>query len=303
MARTDNDTWDLASSVGVTATMVATVRALASRAPNPLINDPFAEPLAKTVGIDFFTRVLDGDVSLGDLTDDPNFNLARAVDLIAVRTRFFDDFFTDATGSGIRQAVILASGLDSRPYRLPWAADSVVYEVDMPDVMQFKSATLSKLGARPTAKHRVVAVDLRDDWSTALRDNGFDDSEPTAWSAEGLLAYLPPKAQDRLLDEITALSASGSRLATEYHPDGPAALAERSKAMTRQWDEHGLQLNLSELMYHGERQPVTDYLTAHRWRVSTQSRAELFARHGRAMPEDDVSAPLRHTIAVTATRQ
>ncbi len=35
MTRTDNDTWDLASSVGATATMIATARALASRAGKP----------------------------------------------------------------------------------------------------------------------------------------------------------------------------------------------------------------------------------------------------------------------------
>jgi methyltransferase (TIGR00027 family) len=303
MARTDNDSWDLASSVGATATMVATVRALATKAPNPLINDPFADPLARAVGIDFFTRVLDGDVSLADLAEDPRFNLERTVDLIAVRTRFFDDFFTAASEAGVRQAVILASGLDSRPYRLSWPPSSVVFEVDLPDVMEFKSTTLSELGARPTADRRVVAVDLRDDWPAALRDNGFDATQPTAWSAEGLLVYLPPEAQDRLFDNITALSATGSRLATEYHPDGPAALAERSKTMSQQFGERGLDLNLSELIYHGDRNPVTEYLAAHGWQVSTQTRADLFALHGRVMPEDDASVPLQRTIAVTAIKQ
>ena len=56
MTRSDNDSWDLASSVGATATMVATVRALASKAHDPLIDDPYAEPLARAVGIDLFTR-------------------------------------------------------------------------------------------------------------------------------------------------------------------------------------------------------------------------------------------------------
>jgi methyltransferase (TIGR00027 family) len=303
MARTDNDSWDLASSVGATATMVATVRGLATKAPDPLINDPFAEPLARAVGIDFFTQVLDGDVSLADLAEDPRFNLGRTVDLIAVRTRFFDDFFTAAGEAGIRQAVILASGLDSRPYRLPWPPGSVVYEVDLPDVMEFKSTTLSQLGARPTAEHRVVAVDLRDDWPAALRDNGFDDTQPTAWSAEGLLVYLPPEAQDRLFDNITELSAPGSRLATEYHPGGPAALTERTQVMTQQFSQRGLDLDLANLVYHGERRLVTDYLVAQDWRVSTQTRADLFASHGRVMPDDDASAPLQHTIAITAIKQ
>lgn len=302
MPRTDDDSWDLASSVGATATMVATVRALASKASDPLINDPFAEPLVRAVGIDVFTRVLDGDASLADFSDDPRFNVERAVDLIAVRTRFFDDFFTAAADAGVRQAVILASGLDARPYRLPWPPGTVVYEVDLPDVMEFKATTLKELGARPTAQHRTVSVDLRDDWPAALRDSGFDETISTAWSAEGLLVYLPPAAQDRLFDEISALSANGSRLATEYHPDGAAALAERSKTMARQLDEQGLNLDLADLVYQGDRNPVTAYLAAHGWQVSTQTRADLFAAYRRVMPDDDTSAPLRNTIAVTASR-
>jgi O-methyltransferase involved in polyketide biosynthesis len=56
MARTDNDTWDLASSVGATATMVAGGARDGNDCRKPLINDPFAEPLVRAVGVDFFTR-------------------------------------------------------------------------------------------------------------------------------------------------------------------------------------------------------------------------------------------------------
>jgi methyltransferase (TIGR00027 family) len=302
VARTDNDTWDLASSVGATATMVAAARAMASRAPQPLIDDPFAEPLVRAVGIDFFTKVLDGEISLAQ-ADDPHFDPSQVIDLLAVRTKFFDDFFLDSAAAGIRQAVILASGLDSRAYRLPWPSRTVVFEIDQQAVIDFKTGTLSKLGAEPIAQHRPVAVDLRDDWPSALRANGFDATQPTAWSAEGLLAYLPPDAQDRLFDEITAMSAKDSRLATEYHPQGSAFLAERNKLMARQWSDHGLDLDLSTLMYHGERNPATDYLAGRGWRLTTQTRAELFAAYGRQMPDDLASEPLRNTISITATRR
>ena len=301
MARTDNDTWDLASSVGATATMVAAARAMASRAPDPLIDDPFAEPLVRAVGLEFFVKLVDGEVSMME-SDDPNFNPLRVIDVMAVRTKFFDDFFLTSTTAGIRQAVILASGLDSRAYRLPWPPGTVVYEIDQQAVIGFKTGTLSALGANPAAEHRPVAVDLRDDWPAALRANGFDASQPTAWSAEGLLAYLPPDAQDRLFDHITALSANGSRLATEFHPDGPAAMAERQKVMAGRWKERGLDLDLSTLMYHGERTPATDYLAARGWRLSTQTRTEVFAAYGREMADDDATAALRNSIAITAIR-
>jgi methyltransferase (TIGR00027 family) len=328
MARTENDTWDLASSVGATATMVAAARAMASQAPDPLIDDPFAEPLVRAVGLEFFVKLLNGDISWTD-SDNPNFNPLRVIDVMAVRTRFFDDFFLTATGggnsadatgggnsadatgggnsadattAGIRQAVILASGLDSRAYRLAWPPGTVVYEIDQQAVIDFKTGTLSALGAQPAAEHRPVAVDLRDDWPAALQANGFDAWQPTAWSAEGLLPYLPPDAQDRLFDHITALSANGSRLATEFHPDGPAAHAERQKVMAGQWKERGLDLDLSTLMYHGERTPATDYLAGHGWRLSTQTRAEVFAAYGREMADDEATEALRNSIAITAIR-
>ncbi len=56
MARTEGDTWDLANSVGATATMVAAARAAAARRPQPVIMDEFAEPLVRAVGLDVFTR-------------------------------------------------------------------------------------------------------------------------------------------------------------------------------------------------------------------------------------------------------
>src|SRR6201988_2778976 len=97
MPRTDNDTWDLASSVGGTAKMVAAARAMASRAPDPLIDDPFADPLVRAVGIEFFVNMLDGKIPLEDI---PNANPNGMIDVMAVRTKFFDDFFLTATGGG-----------------------------------------------------------------------------------------------------------------------------------------------------------------------------------------------------------
>jgi methyltransferase (TIGR00027 family) len=300
MSRTDTDSWDLASSVGATATMVAAARALASREPDPLIDDPFAADLVRAVGLDFFTRLVDGEIPLSNLEGDgPRF----MANWIAVRTRFFDDFFVNAGAAGIRQAVILAAGLDSRAYRLPWAAGTTVFEVDQPKVIEFKTTTMSVIGATPKADRRTVSVDLREDWPAALRRSGFDDSQPTAWSAEGLLAYLPPEAQDRLFDNITALSVPGSQLATEYHLDGGAAMSERAKTMRDHWREHGFDVDLSELFYPGERSHVVDYLSGHGWTVSARNRPELFADYGCDYPNLDALAPMRNSLAVIATRK
>jgi methyltransferase (TIGR00027 family) len=299
MTRSDADSWDLASSVGATATMVAAARALASLEPEPLINDPFAADLVRAVGVEFFTRLVDGEIPLAALEGGPRV----MTDVMAVRTRFFDDFFIGAGSAGIRQAVILASGLDSRPFRLTWPQGSTVYEIDQPKVIEFKTTTMESIGATPTAERRAVAVDLRDDWPAALRRNGFDENQPTAWSAEGLLAYLPPDAQDRLFDNITALSAPGSQLATEFHPDGGAAMSERAKTMGSPWREHGFDVDLTQLFYAGERNPVDTYLTGHGWQVSTRTRPEVFAGYGRDFPATEELAPLSNSLAVIATRK
>ncbi|MDT5147650.1 MAG: hypothetical protein QOC58_2295 [Mycobacterium sp.] len=224
--------------------MVAASRALASQGPNPLLDDPLADPLVRAAGLDTFVRIIDGELSFDD---DPLLNRKTRMEQITVRTRFFDDFFSTATGDGVRQAVILASGLDTRAYRLPWPAGTVVYEVDQPQVIDFKTTTLAELGAAPTAERRTIGIDLRNDWPAALRESGFDVTRPTAWSAEGLLPYLPPEAQDLLFDNVTALSAPGSRLATEHVPDPHAFSDERLQRITERWQRLVFDLDAADL--------------------------------------------------------
>ncbi|ALI25324.1 O-Methyltransferase [Mycolicibacterium fortuitum] len=282
MIRTEGDTWDLATSVGATATGVAASRALATKQPDPLINDPYADALVRAVGLEHSIRVADGEVCVeGDLMLDRQ----RMCEQIAVRTRFFDDFFLAAAAAGIRQAVILASGLDTRAYRLAWPAGTVVFEVDQPAVLEFKTHTLAGLGAEPAAELHSVPIDLRDDWPKALRDNGFDPALPTAWIAEGLLIYLPPDAQDRLFDNITALSAPGSRLATE-HMDA-ASLTEKWSELMSQWSKKiGSDVDLMDLFYSGERTAARDDLTGHGWDVSVQPTRAAYEAHGFPYPEE-----------------
>ncbi len=286
MTRTENDTWDLASSVGATATMVAAARAMVTRADGALISDPYAEPLVRAVGVDVFTRLATGELepSALNVDDDSNVGMDRMVDNMAVRTKFFDDFFTDAAAAGIRQAVILASGLDSRAYRLQWPSGTVVYEVDQPQVIEFKTRALADIGAEPSVDRRAVAIDLRFDWPAALKEAGFDPDQPTAWSAEGLLGYLPPDAQDRLLDTITALSAPGSHLATESAPpinqkDVDEAM-ERMQSAAERWREHGYDLDWANLVYLGDRNEPAEYLSEHGWQMNGSNVNELLTSHG-----------------------
>ena len=302
MPRTDNDTWNLATSVGATATMVAAARAIATKADNPVIEDRFAEPLVNAVGVDFFTRWAAGELDAADVDyHESSWKLEHMPDAMAARTRFFDNFFRDATQAGIRQAVILASGLDARAYRLAWPADMTVFEIDQPEVIEFKAVTLEGLGAAPQTDLRTVAIDLRQDWPTALREAGLDTSRPTAWIAEGLFGYLPPEAQDRLLDNITALSGEGSRLACEAVPDRPEVDKDRVRELMQRasakWREHGLDLDFSELGFEGDRNDVATYLENLGWRTTGTPMHQLLADNGlAAIPQNDGAVSVADTV-------
>jgi methyltransferase (TIGR00027 family) len=299
MSRTHDDEWDLASSVGATATFVATGRAMASRDPHGLINDPFAEPLVRAVGLDFFVKMLDGELDMSTIENASPERMQAMINGMAVRTKYFDDYFINATRDGVRQVVILASGLDSRAYRLPWPPDTVVYELDQPQVIEFKTTTMANLGAEPTATRRTIPIDLRADWPTALKEAGLDTTAPTAWLAEGLLIYLPPEAQDRLFDNITALSAPGSTVATEFVPGIVDFDAEQAREATSSFREHGVDVDLASLVYAGERNHVVDYLRTKGWNVEGVTRTELLTRHGmevRALEDDD---PLGEIIFIS----
>jgi methyltransferase (TIGR00027 family) len=281
MARTEGDTWDLANSVGATATMVAAARAAATRRPQPVITDEYAEPLVRAVGLDVFTKLASGELDSEDLEKGVGF--PRIVDTFAARARFYDDYFAAAGKEGVRQVVIVASGLDARPYRLAWPAGTTVYEIDQPEVIAFKTATLAEFGAAPTAELRTIGIDLREDWPAALQDAGFDPARPTAWLAEGvLIGFLPPEAEVRLLDAITPLSAEGSRFAADFGSlnDGSEQSQEQARRTAEGWRRHGLDMDIAALTYPGEHTDVAAHLRADGWDTTTFALTDLFAAAG-----------------------
>jgi methyltransferase (TIGR00027 family) len=303
MARADGDTWDLTKTVGATATMVAAARAAASRRADPVVDDPFAEPLVRAVGVDFFTRLAQGELDFDGFGGEPGSGWMPH--LFGIRAWYFDDFFSTAWETGIRQVVNVAAGLDSRAYRLEWPDDTTIYEVDRPEVVAFKNSTLTDLGATPTADLRSVGIDLRDDWPDALSEAGFDRTQPTAWIAEGLLiGFLPGEAQDRLLDDITELSAAGSQLATDYLPLPAEELGSQMRAIGETWRRHGADVDFGNLYYSGERNDVESYLISQGWDTSTSTVRQLFESAGlgeTSVGVDDTAASA--ILYVTATRR
>lgn len=297
--RSHDDTWDIATSVGMTAVMVAAARAAETDRDFPLISDPHARLLVAGAGTGAWEYMLDPAFVARVSAEDPEVGaiFVHMANYQAVRTHFFDAFFTTATAAGIQQVVILASGLDSRAYRLDWPAGTVVYEIDQPLVLDYKSTTLAEHGVTPSVERRQVAVDLRHDWPAALRDVGFDPAKPTAWLAEGLLMYLPSEAQDLLFERITELSATESRIAVEtvgvQAADRRERMRERFAQLAEKFDMEQT-IDIAELMYNdADRADVTEWLNAHGWAASAVTSQDEMRRLDRwVLPAEADGEPI-----------
>lgn len=291
--RSAGDSWSITELVGATALGVAAARAAETAGADPLIRDEFARLLVSSAG-PAWARLADPELSW--LADDQHGRRAHrtGIDYQAVRTHFFDEYFDGAVRSGIRQAVILAAGLDSRAYRLDWPTGTTVYEIDQPKVLQYKSGILQQHGAVPTAIRHPVPADLREDWPAALAAAGFDRTQPTAWLAEGLLPYLPSDAQDRLFEMLTALSAPGSQVAIEVFGINSRSNSQR---WLRMRERLGLDVNVQALTYHEpDRSDAAAWLSDHGWHVHAVDNREEMARLGRAVPDDLSDEAVRSTL-------
>jgi methyltransferase (TIGR00027 family) len=291
--RTAGDSWAITELVGATALGVAASRAAETAGRDPLIRDDFARTLVSSAG-PAWARLTDPELAWLDGDEHGQRVHRLGIAYQAVRTHFFDEYFEDAVGAGIRQVVILAAGLDARAYRLDWPAGTAVYEIDQPKVLEYKTGILESHGAAPAAARRPVPVDLRDDWPAALTAAGFDRTQPTAWLAEGLLPYLPSDAQDRLFEMFTALSAPGSQVAVEV-------FRMNSNANTGRWrrmrERLGLDVNVEALTYHEpDRSDAAEWLAGHGWRVHGVNNRDEMARLGRPVPEDLADEAVRSTL-------
>ncbi|MBN3511663.1 class I SAM-dependent methyltransferase [Mycolicibacterium nivoides] len=292
--RAEGDSWDITESVGATALGVAASRAAETAQPEPLIRDEFAFLLVAAAGPAWAQLAGSEPHWIGDNPEAHRIHV-MARNYQAVRTHYFDDYFTEVTHDGIRQVVILAAGLDSRAFRLDWPAGTTVYEIDQPKVLEYKTATLGAHGAVARAQHVPVPIDLREDWPAALIEAGFDPEQPTAWLAEGLLPYLPGEAQDRLFELVGAHSAPGSRLAVEDFTMDPARYTPEKRAARRARGEHmraslGLDIDADALMYTGdERADAAEWLAAHGWDVNAVDSADEMARLGRPAGVDELA--------------
>jgi methyltransferase (TIGR00027 family) len=245
----------MVSDVSRTAIGVARLRALESQRPDRLFNDPYAAAFAG-----------------GNTEADSVFRVH-----VAVRTRFYDDYLL---ASPCRQVVLVAAGLDTRAFRLPWPAGVRLFELDLPELLTYKENVLSSQQAVPQCDRTLVPVDLRDDWPPALIAAGLQPNEPTAWLIEGLLVYLTAEDAAKVLARVTDLSAPGSQISCEHRDQqrnlAQAPASERLRRLTAMW-QGGL----------GTR--TASWLTDHGWQVELHNGEELAEAYGRAEPNYRVS--------------
>ncbi|MEV7520958.1 SAM-dependent methyltransferase [Streptomyces sp. NPDC091371] len=204
-----------------TALWTASMRAREHAREDRLFCDPLADLLAGTEGPEIMQR-FEGTVQPG--VEDP---------ALAVRTRYLDDRLVAQDRDGIRQFVFLAVGMDTRAFRLNWSTGVTVFELDRPALLTLKDELIARAGADSRCVRVPLGVDLVSDWMTPLLEAHFDPDRSTSWLIEGLLYFLDPRERDVLLQQLSEISAPGSRLLADYVGqtvlDSPAMAAWRAR--------------------------------------------------------------------------
>ena len=267
--------WDIVSSAGLTALVVAAGRAVDTHREDGLISDPYAEKFVEAANP---AKPLPTRPTVPtDDSEDQTWQMMSGY--MGTRTRFFDEYFATAGADGVRQVVILAARLDTRPYRLDWPAGTTVFEVDQSAVLDFKDEVLAREGATARCDRRRVAVDLRDDWAGALEAAGFDATRPTAWLAEGLLPYLPAETETALLEAVSTRSAVGSHIAVEDFTNITQQLAD--PAFRRISGAIGVEM--SDLLFTDARPDPAAWLTERGWQVRSDVALDVAKNWGRTL--------------------
>jgi len=204
---------------------------------------------------------------------------ARIALHVVVRTKFYDDYLLTAASDGIRQVALLAAGLDTRAFRLPWPVGTTVYEVDLPDMIAFKDEVLSHTDGTPTCHRVAIAADLTADWPAALVGAGFDPALPTAWLVEGLLVYLTHDDAARLLTTVADLSAPGSRLSCEQGRSAMQLAAQSAESGASE----------ATKLWQGGIEDIPGWLADNGWSVEQHALADLARDYGRPIADPTTS--------------
>jgi methyltransferase (TIGR00027 family) len=289
-----NESSDLPQGVGSTAVGMAYLRMVETARPDHLFADPIAAEFVAASGWSPERGVFETAEDHSDVAS--AYMIAVALSAI-VRTRFLDDFAIEASREGCRQLAFLGAGLDTRAFRLPWPETVRLFELDVADVIVFKERVLASIDAHPACERHVVVSDLRTDWAADLQSAGFDPSTPTAWIAEGLLIYLTSEENERLLQQLSALSVPGSRLGLSLSGPGSLAVPADIKEAADGGDDALGSLGSVTAMWQSEApgDPAA-WLAAHGWKADVFDVKERAVAYGRPLPERTPDAAARSFV-------
>jgi methyltransferase (TIGR00027 family) len=179
------------------------------------------------------------------------------------RKRYIDDCLVEAA-AGIDAVVNLGAGFDTRAYRLGPLAALPVWEVDQPENVAAKLASLQRvLGAVP-GHVKLVPVDFdREDLGAALASKGYSPSMRTFFVLEGVTQYLTRAGIDALFAFLSR-AAPGSRLAFTYvrkdFVEGRVLYGQ--ELGYKKWVAKG------KMWFYGmDPEAVPDFLAGYGWRV------------------------------------
>ena len=196
------------SGVGNTARWIAASRAKESELALPLFTDPYARELSGEAG---FKLQASMRAAMGAPGDGPDIYLS-------IRTKFLDDAVVQAVRARkLSQVVILAAGMDTRAFRIPWPSGVRVFEVDRDEIFNHKEPVLARAGASPACDRRVVRADLAHPWLDTLVAAGFERRKPAAFLVEGLLMYLEESEALQLMTWLREAAAPGSWMAMDIN--------------------------------------------------------------------------------------
>ena len=141
---------------------------------------------------------------------------------IVARARFIEDLAKEQIEKGVKQYVLLGSGLDTFAQRNSKISTPVeIYEIDQPDTLTWKEEKLIENGYEISQNLHFVPVDFEtSSWWNELLKKKFDLHQKTFVSCTGVTLYLTREAIVETLRKMTLLSSGSSIAIAFYLPIG-----------------------------------------------------------------------------------
>ncbi len=118
------------------------------------------------------------------------------------RTFLFDEFIMQHVNEGYDMVINLASGLDTRPYRLPLPPSVTWIDIDLPVIITYMNSMME--GEKANCKLERIALDLslRKERRILFKELG-SRGKKILIVAEGLIGYLDDKASGSLAYDLS----------------------------------------------------------------------------------------------------